>query len=188
MSGEQSPFDRLVTEAYLSAYTSGGLSASQSSAVATMPRQLASTAMGGLSSGMTIAALVVCDKAGTYSALRFCTGATAPVLTDLRAGVWNADTGIMMVQSDNYSSLVTSSNSVYEIPLQGTLDLTVGQKMYLGISVVGSVPGTYLGVAGVASLNSVPPQLTKVQTGWAGGQVPALSSTSSNGILWAELI
>lgn len=189
MSGDQPPFRRLATEGYVTNALNGTLGALASSTVSTMPRQIATNSVGGTTaSGTIIAALATCSAAATYRKIRFCTGSTAPVLTDARAGIWNGATGGIMAQTDNSASLVNTSNTLFELILQGTLDLIVGQQVYIGLALIGTTIGTYFGTPGHAAINSIQPQLTRIKTGWTTGPLTDLSGTSSNGILWAELV
>lgn len=178
----------------------GGLpqdSPKRSSDCSTVPRELLSVAVGAPASGSIIFARAVCVKNGAFTKIRFATGSTTPSgLTQVRLGVWTPAAGAKQAETADLSATITAANTLYDnLALGSTVNLTLGQAVYLGIVFVGTTPPNLRGASqsgnGVpgSSINALAPRLSGLQTGYASGALPDITSiTDAANVPWIELV
>lgn len=144
-----------------------------------------------LASGTVYGSIAVCMKAGSFTQMALFTSSTAPsAITDCRVGVWNSS-GTLLQGSGNLNGTITAANTVYStLSLGGTVTLTQGQIVYLGVAFLGTTVPTLRGVSGsgLVALTSAIVR-TKNANGWAGGALPNITGTNSvNPFPWLTLL
>lgn len=168
----------------------------RSSACSSMSHLICDASVGGtLASGSAYGALAYNKLAGqTYTAIRFCTGATAPVsLTSVVLGVTDVTGSVLATTADQSAVIGTSASTLFDnIALVAPITLAYQQPVYVCIAWA----GTTLNVAGLPSRNQglmTLAQLTyplmRTKTGYSTGPIPALTSVGGTTIVpWIELI
>lgn len=169
----------------------------RSSEVATLPRlsPFTGATIGTLSTGRAYAARALCKADGTYTQIRFMTGATPPsgTYTDMRAGVWNDAGTVLLASTANAFATVTQASTLYTLSLGAGVELEKGDEVFLGLGFIASTQPTIRGAAaGAADLLSLAPALARINAGgsWTTGNAlsAAMSTTNATAMPWVELL
>lgn len=143
-----------------------------------------------LASGTVYGAIAKCVKAGGFTRLALYTSSAVPSgLTDVRVGVGDS-TGAALLSSGNLSGTGFAANTVYALALGATINLTLGQTVYLEVAFLGTTVPTLRGFAGSGLINlSSDIVRTKNANGWAGGALPTITGTNSVNVFpWLALL
>lgn len=160
----------------------------RSSEMSTLPRTLSAATIGTITSGSVYAGLATALSAGTFTKIRFATGAGTPSgITDARGIVWNSDK-TLKTDTGNKSTTVTLASTVYELTLSSSVVVAQGDELFLGVGFVASTTPTIRGYAGFSGQMSIAPIFTGTAPGWTANTNPPTLNDGGGPLPWAELI